>query len=338
MSDIHWNDLPSVSILLAVRNEEQHLDRCLKSISELDYPRNKTEIIVIDGMSTDRTPAIIETWRKRDSRVRALTNPRKVVSAGMNLGLAAASSELILWLSGHSLLKPDHLRRSVATMSETGAAAVGGVLETVGLTEVGKINAAVLSSRFGVGGGSHRVGTKSGWVPAVTMALYRKDAITAVGGFDETLTRNQDNVLHDRLNRSGYRSYLDIGIKPIYLCRETLPGLLQQAWQNGYWNLMLLRLGHAGLHLRHFIPMLFVVVLAALVAAAVSLSLAAPLLPAYLALYGTAAAVASIITGVRRRFSWQILVLPIWYFLLHLAYGTGSLLGALAPNAELHRR
>ena len=168
-------DLPGISIILALRNEEEHLVRCLQSLANLDYPPDKTEILLVDGMSTDRTVEIIDKWAKADQRVRQLQNPGKIVSTGMNLGLRESRFDLILWTSGHALLRSDHLRKCLDTMRRTDAAAVGGVLDTVAFSWIGEINAAVLSSRFGVGDARHRIGGRSGWQPTVTMALYRKE-------------------------------------------------------------------------------------------------------------------------------------------------------------------
>jgi glycosyltransferase involved in cell wall biosynthesis len=316
--------LPPISVILAVRNEQEQLDRCLRSIAEQDYPDDRVEILVIDGMSSDRTPEIIESWRKADSRVRVFSNEKKIVPAGMNIGLQEARYDLVLWLSGHALLKPDHLRKSVLTMQEIGAAAVGGVLETVGVSATGRINAAVLSSRFGVGAAPHRVAARSGWVPAVTMALYRKKAITAAGGFNETLPRNQDNDLHYRMNRIGLKSYLDVGIRPTYLCRQTLFGLLRQAWGNGFWNIMLTRMGHSGLSLRHFVPLLFVAGLVCLGAGAAINGSMAMLFLILAAIYVLTAIISSVALGVRRKLGWRILIMPVWFPLLHLTYGLGS--------------
>jgi glycosyltransferase involved in cell wall biosynthesis len=327
-------DLPGVSILLALRDEEEHLELCLKSLAALDYPLDKIEIILIDGMSTDRTPEIIQRWTGNDSRIRMLQNPQRIVSTGMNLGLKEARHDLVLWTSGHALLRPSHLKQCVKTMQTTGAAAVGGVLETVGYSWIGKINAAALSSRFGVGNARHRVGGASGWETAVTMALYRKEAIFAAGGFDESLPRSQDNDLHGRMNRIGARSYRDSDIRPTYLCRETLGGLLRQAWMNGYWNVMLTRMKVSGLSPRHFVPMLFVLVLIGLSAATLFAPVCGLLLAGVAAIYLVADITASIHIGLKRRLVWSTPLLLLWFPAIHITYGLASLSALFARTPD----
>lgn len=321
--------LPAVSILLAVRNEDEHLDECLRSIASLDYPVDELEIILIDGMSSDRTLEVIESWKRKDSRIRLLQNPQMIVSTGMNIGIAEASHDLILWTSGHVILQPDHLRRCVDTMEKTDASAVGGVLRTEGHTTTGRINAAVLSSRFGIGNAPHRVATKSGWVPAVTMALYRKQAIVKVGGFDESLPRSQDNDLHDRMNGIGERSYLDVNIKPTYLCREAFGGFLNQAWTNGFWNVVITKTGRRGFHLRHFVPMIFVGVMVLLLLLLTVTNQALYPLSGMLLVYACIAVASSITACLSRSMIWQIVVLPLWFLSLHLTYGAGSWAGLI---------
>jgi glycosyltransferase involved in cell wall biosynthesis len=318
------NDLPPVSIILAVRNEEEHLDRCLESLVALDYPADKIEILLVDGLSSDRTIEIIDRWSSRDSRIRKLANPRRIVSTAMNIGLRESRYDLILWTSGHVFLQLTHLRQCLKTMTKTGAAAVGGVLRTEAFSPIGKINATILSSRFGVGNAAHRIGGQSGWVPAVTMALYKKDAIVAAGAWGEKVPRSQDNDLHDRMNKLGAKSYLDSEIRPIYLCRETLSGLLKQSWTNGYWNVMLTKMKRRGFHVRHFVPMIFVLFLFSLGLLSFFSGISLKLLLGILLLYLLLALGVSVYNGAKRRFGWQIPLMVFWFLGLHLSYGIAS--------------
>lgn len=321
--------VPGVSIILAVRNEAEHLDDCLRALAQLDYPADKIEILLVDGMSDDGTAEIIADWAHRDVRIKSIQNQRKTVSCGMNLGIAAAKHDFVLWISGHAILQPAHIRQCLATMGANGAAAVGGVLTTRGTTAVGRINAAVLSNPFGVGGGAHRIGGRSGWVPVVTMALYRKAAIVNAGGFDETLQRSQDNDLHHRMNKLGLRSYLDVEVNPTYLCRNTFRGFLRQAWNNGFWNIMLSRRGHGGFSPRHFVPMAFVGGQVVLLLLGFFLPIAWWILGGALAVYLISAGAVSVFAAIKERLLWQAMVLPIWFAALHYTYGVASWAGFL---------
>lgn len=324
MTNTDLEQLPGVSIILAVRNEAEHLDDCLRALVALDYPEDKIELLLVDGMSDDGTGAMISDWASRDGRIRLLQNARKTVSCGMNIGVAAAKHQFVLWISGHAILQPSHIRQCLATMTSTGAAAVGGVLTTKGTTSIGKINASVLSTPFGVGGGAHRIGGQSGWVPVVTMALYRKEAITAVGGFDESLPRSQDNDLHHRMSKLGYRSYLNVEIDSTYLCRNTFGGFLKQAWNNGFWNIMLSRRGHGGFSPRHFVPMVFVGGQIGLLVLGMFLPIAWWILAGGMLVYSVCAVTVALATAAKAKLTWQAVLLPFWFAALHYTYGIAS--------------
>jgi 1,2-diacylglycerol 3-beta-glucosyltransferase len=58
-------DLPTVSVLVCARDEEGNIEACLRSLSQLDYPKDKIQLLVVDDKSTDRTPEILEAWQKQ---------------------------------------------------------------------------------------------------------------------------------------------------------------------------------------------------------------------------------------------------------------------------------
>jgi hypothetical protein len=168
------------------------------------------------------------------------------------------------------------------------------------------------------------------------MAVYRKDAIVRAGGWDESVPRSQDNDLHDRMNRIGARSYLAADASAVYLCRETYLGLLKQAWKNGFWNVMLMRMGTRCFRPRHFVPMAFVGWLFLLAIGSLVSSYLFLLLLGSLALYAVAAVAASVFEGIRRGLTWQIPLIPFWFLSLHLCYGFASWV-ALVSRTPGHR-
>lgn len=85
------NNLPQISILLAVRNEEANLARCLDSLLAQDYPTEKMTILVGDDASTDNTRSIIEAYQQRHERVH-------LVAVDHNLGEARAKANALAHL------------------------------------------------------------------------------------------------------------------------------------------------------------------------------------------------------------------------------------------------
>ncbi|MCL2330438.1 MAG: glycosyltransferase, partial [Phycisphaerae bacterium] len=110
----HDTDLdPFVSIIVPIRNEAEFIEQCLRSLLNDDYPRDRMEILVMDGMSNDGTREIVQRLAQSDNRVRLLDNPERIVPHAMNSGIRAARGEIITRLDGHADVLPGFLRRSV---------------------------------------------------------------------------------------------------------------------------------------------------------------------------------------------------------------------------------
>ncbi|CUS95957.1 glycosyltransferase [Candidatus Kryptobacter tengchongensis] len=69
---INTETLPDVSVVVAARNEEENIERCVRSILELDYPKDKLEIIVANDGSTDRTEEIVRNLQQNNSNLKLL--------------------------------------------------------------------------------------------------------------------------------------------------------------------------------------------------------------------------------------------------------------------------
>lgn len=143
-------DLPSVTIVMPTLNERvtDSVDR-LDSLLAQDYAFI-SEILVLDGGSTDGTQ---ELARSLDDRVRVVPNPGVTAAAAMNIGLKAASNDLIVRVDSHTLYLPDYVTCSVTALQASGVDWVGGPMRPVGLTSFGRAVAAVTSSKIGVGPG-----------------------------------------------------------------------------------------------------------------------------------------------------------------------------------------
>src|SRR5467141_1123132 len=105
--------LPFVSIVVPCRNEEKHIAKCLDSILANDYPKDRMEILVLDGMSEDRTREIVASYSERYPMIRVVENPRKHIPVAMNVGIKAARGERILKIDAHSTYQPEYISRCV---------------------------------------------------------------------------------------------------------------------------------------------------------------------------------------------------------------------------------
>jgi succinoglycan biosynthesis protein ExoA len=328
--------LPTVSVILPIRNEAGYIGRTLASVLAQDYPADRVEILVADGSSTDGTRDIVQNFitqereREREAgsgfsghgRLQLLDNPGRIVSTGLNAALDLASGDVVVRVDGHCEIPPDFVRRAVDRLSRDGVECVGGLLETIGETPRAGVIAAAMSATFGVGGSAFRSGaTVSRVTDTVAFPAFTRAALRRAGPFDEELVRNQDDEYSYRLRRVGGRILLATDLRARYYSRATLGRLWRQCFGYGYWKVRVLQKHPWQMRARQLVPALFVGTLAL----SLVLTRALPaLLVVLLVSYLTAAAIASWRNA--RRSGW----LPLTFATMHVAYGTGSLVGLVA--------
>ncbi|MEI7848178.1 MAG: glycosyltransferase [Chloroflexota bacterium] len=124
---------PTVSILLPVRNEEKNIQELIASILSQDYP-DEMDILVVDGMSTDKTREIIAGIKGQHAGInlRILDNPGKIVPTGMNVALREAQGGYIVRIDGHTIIAQNYVRNCVELLRSRGAENVGGRMNAVG--------------------------------------------------------------------------------------------------------------------------------------------------------------------------------------------------------------
>ncbi|MBI3448541.1 MAG: glycosyltransferase family 2 protein [Acidobacteria bacterium] len=318
---------PFVSVVLPVRNEARDISRCLDAILGQDYPRDRMEILVVDGMSADTTRDVVAAYARRDPRVRLVENPGRIVPTGLNAAIRALRGEILVRVDGHTLIAPDYVRRGVEAIRRTGADVVGGAMEASGATPFGRAVAAATGTPMGVGGSAFHYATAEQDAESVYMGTFRRDVFTRFGTFDERCVRNQDDEFNYRVREGGGRVRLVPSMRSTYFPRETPRALFRQYYQYGYFKVLVAGLHPRMMRPRHFAPSAFVAVLAALaVAAALSaagkLALAA-VLAAHIA--ATLALTRPRCRGAAR--AW--LLTPAATLLIHAAYGLGFLAGCL---------
>jgi glycosyltransferase involved in cell wall biosynthesis len=317
---------PFVSVLIPVRNEERYIERCLYSLSAQDYPRARFEVLIIDGQSTDATKHLISRFAAESTvDLRLLQNPKYRTAPGLNIGLQEARGEVIVRVDGHAAVAPDFLSRSIDALFDTRADAVGGVIESEGDTAVGRAAAAAMSSRFGVGGASFRVGG-AGRTDTVAFAAYRRDVFARIGGFAEDIDKGEDDEFNYRLLDHGGTIMLVPEIHARYTVRGDFAGLWAQYRGYGRAKPEVLRRHPAQVRLRQLAPPAFAAALG-LTSLLAIFGRRGPL-AALLAVYTLAATIASL--ALVPRHGWRRLpLLPAVFACLHLAYGTGFISGCL---------
>lgn len=315
----------SVTLIIPVRNEAEHIESCIQTILRQDYESHKIETIFVDGLSDDGTKEIISKYiEEYPSTIRYLENPYKTVPYAMNIGIANSVSQYIIRMDGHAEYPDNYVSKCIAALERTGADNVGGLLVTRGNGAVGKAFAKVLSSIFGVGNSGFRINASSGYVDTVPFGAYRRATFAKFGLYDERLTRRQDYELNYRIRKNGGKVYLDSDIKLTYHCRSTIPGILEQSYQKGKWNIITAKLCPGTMSLRHLVPLLFVLSLMILPLPALFLPFFKWILFAELGIYLFLNLIYSLkpADGVK-----EAILMFILYPLYQVAYGIGSFIG-----------
>lgn len=330
---------PSISVIVPCRNERHAIEACLDSILAADYPADRMEVLVVDGLSRDGTREVVARYADRDERVRRLDNPDRHTPAALNRGLAEARGEVILRMDAHTVYPSDYIRRCVEGLERHDAENVGGVWEIrpTDDTVVGRALAAVYGHPFGVGDARYRTGVdRPREVDTVPFGCWPRAVFERLGGFDERLLRTQDLEFNLRLKRAGGRIVLDPAIRSHYLARSTLREDLPHRARSGFWTLYALRFGNRSFSRRHLVPLAAVTLGLALSAAALAGSAAAGaalagLVAVYLALDLLSAGQIALERGPAVGLA-ATAIFPA----LHASYGLGQLAGlAGAAGARL---
>lgn len=316
---------PFVSVLIPIRNEERYIERCLYSVASQDYPRDRTEVIVIDGMSDDGTRAIITRFAHESTLdLRLIDNPQLRVAPAMNIGIEAARGDVLLRIDGHAALAPDYIRRCVDALDAYDADCAGGALQSEGDSYLGQAIALAMSSWFGVGGAAFRVGGEAGPVDTVAFGAYRRDVFERVGRFAEDIDSGEDDELNYRLRDAGGVIVLVPEARATYTVRSGLPALWRQYFGYGRAKPEVLRRHPAQAQWRQFVPALFIAMLA--VGGVRASSGNWGVLKTLAAVYSGVATIASLVLTARRRWR-HVPPLPAVFACMHVSYGLGFLAG-----------
>jgi glycosyltransferase involved in cell wall biosynthesis len=327
----------NVSVIIPVRNEEKYIRECLSSILNQDYSKEKMEVLVVNGCSSDSTEKIVKEIAEQHLFIRVLENTQKTVPTAMNLGICAAKGDLIIRMDAHAKYAPDYISKCVEWSLKTGADNVGGPMRAVGSGYLGKAIALIHQSPFGLGGGKFHDENFSGEVDTVYLGAFRREVFKKVGMYDERLVRNQDIELNARIRTAGGKCFLTPEIISYYYNRPNLIAFCIQNYKNGVWNIYTKKIAENALSLRHFIPLFFVssllvsillVLIGRLFFTGLVFSM---MIVPFLICFGLYAmsSIAFTIKICREKGFKYLPILPIVFLVLHFSYGLGSLVGIL---------
>jgi glycosyltransferase involved in cell wall biosynthesis len=319
-----------ISVILPVLNEEKYLEDAVNAILAQKYD-GKLEVILAVGPSHDKTLEIAQRLHLIDSRIIVVENPTGRTAAGLNLAIAASQYSIIVRVDGHANIPSNYCQLVSEILESSGAVNVGGVMASQGQSLFERSVALAMRSPFGVGASRFHTGGKAGEVDTVYLGAFRKEALIAVGGFDERFTRAQDWELNFRLRQAGGVVYFDPRLVVTYRPRSTVKALAKQYFEYGRWRRVVSRRHQGTINYRYLAPPFTVV------ATTLSLLLGwliSPVLLIPALVYAVFIVIASLIIG---KSAGEILCLPTILPVMHISWGLGFLTSpkSLAPDVTL---
>jgi len=320
-----------ISVILPVLNEEKYLEDAVKAILAQSYD-GIIEVILAVAPSVDKTLEIAQRLHMNNPRIVIIENPTGRTAAGLNLAIAASQYGIIIRVDGHSNIPNNYCQLVSEILESTGAVNVGGVMAAAGQSMFERSVARAMRSPLGVGASRFHTGGIAGEVDTVYLGAFRKEALLAVGGFDERFTRAQDWELNFRLRQAGGVVYFDPRLVVTYRPRSTVKALAKQYFEYGRWRRVVSRRHQGTINYRYLAPPFTVATttLSLLLGWLVSPVLFIPAL-----VYAVFILIAS---GVIGKSMGEILCLPTILLTMHISWGLGFLTSpkSLAPDVTLN--
>jgi succinoglycan biosynthesis protein ExoA len=322
-----------VSIIIPCYNEQATISLLLNAIYHQTYSRACLEVIIADGISTDRTRDAIAAFvlEHPDLAVRVVNNPKRNIPAALNYALQAARGDYVVRLDAHSVPASNYVELSVAALAAGKGENVGGLwqIQPGNSGWVANAIAAAAAHPIGVGDARYRYSTQPGYVDTVPFGAFRRDLIDRIGPFDESLLTNEDYEFNTRIRRCGGRVWFDPKIRSVYFARGSLYSLARQYWRYGFWKLRMLQRYPGTLRWRQAMPPIFVLGLLGLLLITPFWHIGQWVLGAVLLAYVLILLIGSLPAVIRKGDFRLLLGIPLAISTMHVCWGSGFLWSAV---------
>jgi glycosyltransferase involved in cell wall biosynthesis len=229
--------LPFVTVVIPVRNEERFIRETILQILQQEYPLEKFEIIVADGLSSDTTQDIVGELSRQYEQVILMSNPGQLPSSGRNVGFRNGKGDLFLVIDGHCLIENRKMLKEMAeAFSQSGAACLGRPQPFYIPEQPGWHRAIAIArtSRLGHSSNSLIHSKFEGIIdPTSVGCAYKREVFAKIGYVDESFDACEDVEFNYRVKEAGFKSYFTYKIAVTYFPRENLSGLWKQLVRYG---------------------------------------------------------------------------------------------------------
>lgn len=317
-----------ISVVIPVRNEEKYIKSCLDGVFDWGVPLDEIEIIIVDGCSDDSTLAIIKEYSNEFPNFTILCNALKTVPNAMNYGISMAGGRYIARMDAHAKYPKNYLLKLLQFSEKLDADNIGGVLKTLphdsGL--ISTLIADFMSSKFGVGDSSFRVGVIDEYklVDTVPFGFFKKEIFERIGLYDLSLIRNQDDELNARITNSGGKIYLLRDVVIEYYSRGSIVKFSAMLYQYGLFKPLVVKKVKKLTSFRQLVPLIFLGYLSIAAFGVIICGLTPMLAFAPLIFYVTISSLFHINSG---GFVKNVPLFVLVCFIGHISYGYGYLVG-----------
>lgn len=322
----------TVSLCVIALNEEKFLPNLLNDLLSQTYPHNKTQIVLVDGGSSDATRSIMESfaadYADEYMGITVADNPKRIQAAGWNVAISHATADVVIRIDAHTHIPAEFTAKNMK-LQQSGEVVTGGTRPCVieNKSAWADILLETENSLFGSSVNISRRGTQKKYVKTMFHAAYRREVFKEVGGFNENLLRTEDNEMHYRIRQKGYKFCFDPEIVSYQYARSNLKRMIKQKYGNGYWIGLTLGVCPGCISVFHLVPLAFVLaIIATTVLAVFGCGFLATLM---WCAYGVFTLLGVATTIINRKANWLVWMMPVLFLILHISYGVGSLVGLL---------
>lgn len=223
-------ELPFVSIIVPVYNDPTGVGETLASLTALDYPTDRYEVIVADNNSTDDTRRVVERVADAHRNVSLVVERARQSSyAARNRGIGASTGELLAFVDADMHVDPDWLSRVVAELDRSGADYMGCAVELYSPN-----GAPTLADRFDAARGFdiERYIADLDFAPTCCLVV-RRAVIEAVGEFDDRLVSSGDMEFGNRVADAGFSLHFARDIPMYHPTRSSVRANVKKAVRIG---------------------------------------------------------------------------------------------------------
>jgi glycosyltransferase involved in cell wall biosynthesis len=316
-----------VSIVIPCYNEEKTIEALLSAILGQTHPVDQMEVVIADGMSTDRTRERIQVFQATHPELdlHVVENIQRTIPAALNQAIAVARGEVITRMDAHAIPAVDYIERSLSALEAGLGDNVGGVIEIRPGADswIAQAISIATAHPLGVGDAHYRTATRAMQADTVAFGTYYRSLLEKIGKYDETLLVNEDYEFNTRIRKAGGTIWVDPAIRCVYYSRASLRTLARQYFTYGYWKYMMLHRYPETLRWRQALPPVFVSGILMLLLLSIIWKPSGILLALILLSYLVILAGGSLLPAVRKKKPLLVVGIPIAIVTMHFSWGSG---------------